>query len=248
MGVLQRSLTGQKLLDAIDCHKSEVTSTMEETNVSETIKEIEDYLIPRLKLDTAEQALYYYLFRHTRLIGNQEYTIKTAFLENALLCSKNLIRSRLRSLKGKGCIEIIDAGWGGTKVKLLLPNEIPECVSKKTVTVKESIDIEKIDFYSDTIYRDVIFKREGGCCFYCLKRFTKENYGLDHVQSRNDMGSNNYRNVVAACHSCNSAKNVMPAEDFVRSLYRKGILNDKELEQRLMAIERLKKGELKPDV
>jgi len=219
---------------------------MEETNAVEIVKEIEDYLVPRLKLDVFERGVYYYLFRHTRLIGNQELTVSITSLKNSLSCSKTAVKSRLRSLQEKGCIEIIDTGWAGTKVKLFLPDEIPGCIPKKTV--EEVIDIEKIDFFSDPNYRDAIFRREGSTCFYCLKRLTKENYGLDHVQPQIDKGSNSYRNVVAACHSCNSSKTDIPADDFVRSLYRRGILNEKELEQRLMAIEKLKEGKLKPDI
>jgi len=220
---------------------------MKEINLSKTIKEIEDHLMPRLKLDAFERGLYYYLFRHTRLVGNQEVTVSITSLKSSLSYSKNAIKTRLRSLQEKGCIEIIDTGWAGTKVKLLLPIEIPNCVPEKTV-VEEIIDIEEIDFYSDPKYREAIFRRDRGTCFYCLQRLTKTNYGLDHVHPQIQKGKNSYRNVVAACHSCNSSKNVTPADDFVRSLYRRGILNDKELDQRLTAIEKLMSGELKPDI
>ena len=55
---------------------------------------------------------------------------------------------------------------------------------------------EEVDFCSESNYRETIFNREEGICFYCLKRLTKENYVLDHVQPQIDKGSNNYRNVV----------------------------------------------------
>lgn len=219
---------------------------MEEIKVIEVIKEIEDHLIPRLNLDAFEQGLYYYLFRHTRLIGNQEVTVSVASLQSSLSFSKKAIKTRLRSLKEKGCINITDTGWAGTKVKLFLPSEMPGCIPQNTV--EEIIDIEEIDFYSDSKYREAIFRRDGGSCFYCLKRLTETNYGLDHVQPQIQKGENSYRNVVTACHSCNSLKNAIPADDFIRSLYRRGVLNDKELEQRLIAIEKLKNAELKPDI
>lgn len=186
------------------------------------------------------------MFRHTRLIGNQEITVSVASLQGSLSFSKKAIKTRLRSLIEKGCIKIIDTGWAGTKVKLFLPSEIPGCIPQKTL--EEIIDIEEIDFYSDSKYREAIFRRDGGTCFYCLKRLTETNYGLDHVQPQIQKGENSYRNVVAACHSCNSLKNAIPAHDFIRSLYRRGVLNDKELEERLIAIEKLMNGELKPDI
>lgn len=219
---------------------------MNETNIIEIIKEIEDHLGPQLKLDSYERGLYYYLFRHSRLIGNQEINVSIESLRSSLFCSKSVVKSRLRSLKEKGCIEIIDSGWAGTKVKLFLPREIAGCVPEKGI--EEAVDIEEIDFYSDPKYREAIFKREGGICFYCLKRLTETNYGLDHVQPQIQKGKNSYRNIVAACHSCNSSKNAIPAEDFIRSLYRRGILNDKELGQRFIAIEKLKNGKLKPNI
>jgi hypothetical protein len=217
-----------------------------ETNTIEIIKEIEDYLIPQLHLDAFERGLYYYLFRHSRLIGKPEVTVSIASLQSSLAYSKTAVKTRLHSLHKKGCIEITGTGWTGTKIKLLLPGEIHGCVPLKAA--KEIIDIETIDFYNDPNYRKAIFTREKGFCFYCLKRLTEENNVLDHVQRQIDEGRNSYRNLVAACHSCNSSKGAMVADDFVRSLYRRGVLNDKELEQRLTAIEKLRQGELKPEI
>ena len=42
-----------------------------------------------------------------------------------------------------------------------------------------------------------------------------------------------YRNVAAACLSCNNRKGDLPAEEFLRSLYREGILSAQEFEARV---------------
>ena len=59
-------------------------------------------------------------------------------------------------------------------------------------------------------------------------------------------GTNSYRNVVAAYHSCNSSKSDDTAEEFVRKLYRRGFLGADELEARLADVANLKQGLLWP--
>ena len=58
---------------------------------------------------------------------------------------------------------------------------------------------------------------------------------------------NSYRNIVCACHECNTTKQAQQAADFVRGLYRKGVLSQTELENRLAALEQLQAGKLVPD-
>jgi len=60
-------------------------------------------------------------------------------------------------------------------------------------------------------------------------------------------GANRYRNVVAACLSCNNRKGEMPAEEFLRTLYRESILSAREFEARIGALQALKEGRLQPN-
>lgn len=71
---------------------------------------------------------------------------------------------------------------------------------------------------------------------------------LDHLISQVNTGKNSYRNIVAACYECNSVKIGKDGDDFVRLLYRKGTINSQELENRLNVIEKLKNGEIRPDI
>ncbi len=71
-------------------------------------------------------------------------------------------------------------------------------------------------------------------------------YGLDHVAPQVAKGSSSYRNVVAACHFCNSSKGDVSGADRVRALYRNGILSPEDLEDRLAQIEKLANGQLRP--
>jgi DNA-binding Lrp family transcriptional regulator len=211
-----------------------------------TVAEISDRLIPQLRLDTYEQALYWYLFRQTHLLHASETTISYAAIEKAIGVTKTAATRRLRSLEEKGCIKVVDTGWGGTKVSVSLPEQVLGPVA--ALSEAQPVDVEAINFFSQAQYREAILHREGSLCFYCLKRLSSENYALDHLVPQIDGGNDSYRNVVAACHSCNSSKNARSAEDFLRGLLRSGRLGDAEFEQRLLAVAAVKQGELKPDV
>jgi hypothetical protein len=214
--------------------------------LKETIEEIEDYLIPFLGLDTYEKSLYYHLFRHTRLIGKEETIFVISSATKTVGLTDFSARGRIRKLNEKGCVKIQELTRNGVRVSVLLPAEIPGCVIAPEVN-ESVVDIELIDFYNDQKYRPKILERENGECFYCFRKLNKDNYVLDHLISQVNTGKNSYRNIVAACHECNSVKIGKNGDDFVRLLYRKGTINSQELENRLSAIEKLKNGEIKPD-
>lgn len=71
--------------------------------------------------------------------------MSVAQLCEALSCSKNLVKSRFRSLDEKGVIQIINTGWAGTKLKLFLPHEITGALPKDSEE-KKMVDIEALDF------------------------------------------------------------------------------------------------------
>lgn len=215
--------------------------------LKKTIEEIEDYLVPFLKLDTYEKSLYYHLFRHTRLIGKQETIFVLSTATKTVGLTEFSARDRIRKLNEKGCVTIHELTRNGIRVSILLPVEIPNCVTIPE-TIDKDIDIEQIDFYLAPKFRLTILKRENNQCFYCFKKITEENYVLDHLTSQGNAGKNSYKNIVAACHECNSSKTGKNGEDFVRLLYRKGIISSTELENRLDTIERLRNGDIKPDV
>jgi hypothetical protein len=68
---------------------------------------------------------------------------------------------------------------------------------------------------------------------------------LADVRARSRVGGDNsHRNVVAACHECNSAKQSEAADEYIRRLYRKGVLSQADLGERLERLARLQRGEL----
>lgn len=130
-------------------------------------------------------------------------------------------------------------------IHLFLPHEIPGMIPQEKEKAK--INIEDMDFFEVPENRLLILEREKHRCFYTLVKLDEKNFVIDHVVSRPD-GNNSYRNVVAASREANNKKGQMPAEDFIRKLYREGYLNQTEFDERVLHLQRLKAGELKPPI
>jgi hypothetical protein len=210
----------------------------------------EDYLAPRL--DVYEQALYLYIARHTVAAGQSEAVIgiKSARKKMAFGVgtagtppSEGTIYEKLKSLESKGCIKLLSSERTGTRVRLIPPEDVPGVV---TVAAPEpAVSLEQMDFFTIPENRTRILEREGRRCFYCLAQLNAENHVIEHVTLRPN-GENTYRNVVASCRQCNNRKNAEIAEDFLRTLYREGLLSSEDFKGRLSHLERLRAGELRP--
>jgi hypothetical protein len=219
-------------------------------DVKTEIENFQDYLAP--KLDTYEQAIYLYIFRHSRLQGKTEITIgfKSARLRMALgvgangtPIADNTCYQKLRSLEAKGCLRIVGTERAGTKIQLLLPAEIQGLITPEQVA--SALKLEEMDFFIVPQNRLAILRRENYKCFYCLCALNTSNYVIEHVRSRPE-GNNSYQNLVAACVNCNNRKGQRLVDEFLRCLYREGFLSPKELESRLSALEFLRSGEHRP--
>ncbi len=217
----------------------------QDEKVIRVVTEIEDFLIPRKELDAHERALYYHLFRHSRMLGVEEMTFVISASPKRTGMTEFTARDRLRSLEKKDCLVISELTRNGVRLKLLLPEEIPGCL-RSTEVAEVARSIEEIDFFKETKYRSAIFQREQGRCFYCLRKLSADGYALDHATAQVDRGDNSYRNIVAACHECNSRKAGMNAEDYCRLLYREGLLSADEMAKRMDSIGRLRNGDLIP--
>jgi hypothetical protein len=210
----------------------------------------QDHLAPRL--DVYEQAIYLYIARHTIAEGKREEAIGFKSARKKLAFgigkagtppSEGIMYAKLRSLESKGCINILSSERSGTRVRIVLPAEIAGLIP--VVTAAMPVPLEEIDFFTVPANRKLILEREGWQCFYCLAKLDENNHVLEHVVSRPE-GDNSYRNVVAACRRCNNRKDSALAEDFLRSLYREGILSGDDLSGRLSQLGHLRVGELRP--
>lgn len=70
--------------------------------------------------------------------------------------------------------------------------------------------------------RMAIYIRDGFACCYCGKdlRFSpSRELSLDHLTPKVSGGNNNGSNLITACHECNSHRQDMPWQQFVRDMY-----------------------------
>lgn len=206
-------------------------------------REIEDVLFPRLELDTWERALYWHLFRHTHLEGRATVVVGLDGLSRKTSISTTKLRESIRSMASKGCLTIDDRNRAGHSITLRLPAEIPGLVLTAPEIV---VDIESINFYEYRRYLQPLMERQQGQCLYCLRVLTAESAALDHLISQMQGGGNSYRNIVVACQVCNSRKQAMAAEEFLRLLYREGVLGQEDLRERLESVAQIRAGSLLP--
>jgi len=212
-------------------------------DVERVIREIEDVLFPQLQLDAWERVVYWHLFRHTRLEGRAAIVIGIDPLSRRTGISTTKVRETLRSMAQKGCISIDDRTRVGHGIKVVLPEDLPGLViSSEPIP----LDIEQIDFFTGRRYLRPLMERQAGRCFYCLRDLIAESSALDHVIPQVAGGNNSYRNVVVSCHECNARKQALQAEDYLRFLYRDGVLGQNDLKERLEALSQIVAGTVIP--
>lgn len=214
--------------------------------------EFQDHLAPRL--DTYEQAIYLYIFRHSRLLGLEEVVVGFHGARTRMACgvgektkpmSQKTAYSRLISLTEKGAITITATEHSGKRIRLHLPSEIPGLIRAPEPAPEQTL--EEMDFFEVPENRLLILKREKSKCFYTLRPLDQNNFVLDHIVSR-PHGDNSFRNLVAASREANNRKGKMLADDFLRQLFREGFLNESELQDRLRMLALVKEGNLKPQI
>jgi hypothetical protein len=214
-------------------------------------KQLEDLAVPRLHLSVFERAVYSHLLRHSRLEGRQELRFSILWLARGAGVSDSMARESVRSLVAKGALQLAERTRAGHVVKVRLPEEIRslnagKIVARRAERMFGAGSFETADFLGTQALRLAIHAREGGRCFYCLRRIRPAVRCLDHVVARARGGRNGYRNLVSSCVECNSQKGERRAEDFLRWLCREGQLSAEELRGRLGALARLAAGKLRP--
>ena len=219
-------------------------------NAAQIWKQLEDHLVPRLRLSITDRAVYSHLLRHSRLEGRARIRFSMAWLARGARLSTNPARWAVRRLIAHGALRLVERGKAGHVVEVRLPSEIRACrpwrIARRAARpLPRGIDFE-LDFLKTRALRHAIHVRERGRCFYCLRRLTPVIRCLDHVVPRVSFGSNSYRNLVSCCLQCNSQKRDRSAGDFLRWLYRERRLTAAELAERLRALDALASGKLPP--
>lgn len=211
-------------------------------------KQIDDEVVPRLRLSPIDRAAYCYLLRHSRLEERREVRFSIPWLARGIRLSAGSTRPAVRRLLEKGALRLVQRTKAGHVVEVHLPEEIPAAAEMNFLRLLRENDLEEVDFFQNAELREAIHAREGGRCFFCLRRVTPEGRCLDHVVPQVQMGRNSYRNLVSSCLECNSQKGERSAADFLRWLFREGKLTTAELKGQLRALEALAAGKLRPEV
>lgn len=232
-------------------------------------KQMEDFLVPRLRLSVLDRSIYSHLLRHSRLEGKLRLRFSILWLARAIRLSGGPTREAVRRLVSLGVLRLVERSKAGHLVEVRLPEEIRACLlpqagpqsracsnparSRNTGSLPpriktswRSVNLDHADFLQTSTLRRSIHSRERGLCFYCLRRLTPSRKCLDHVVPRVQLGRNSYRNLVSCCVECNSHKGERPAGDFLRWLYRERRLTAVELSDRVRALDALASGKLLP--
>ncbi len=217
----------------------------------EVCKELEDVLAPRLKLSVLDRAVYLHLLRHSRFEGKPRLRFTIVWLANNMGLTSRRVRQAVRRLVDKGVLRLIERSNIGHLVAVRLPCEVRTPRANHTGAGSRSRapagpTLDEMDFWRTRPLRLAIHAREAGVCFYCLRRTPSRAHCLDHVVPVAKSGGNSYRNLVSCCLDCNSRKKDLPAEDFLRRLFREGRLSAKDLSARLLAVQALAAGKLRP--
>ena len=93
-------------------------------NAEQIWKQLEDLLVPRLRLSTIDRAVYSHLLRHTRLEGRARLRFSIAWLARAARLSTNPVRNAVRRLADYGVLRLIARTKSGHVVEVRLPKEI----------------------------------------------------------------------------------------------------------------------------
>lgn len=214
-------------------------------------KQIEDQLVPRLRLNLVERVVYYHLLRHTRLEGKLRLRFSILWLTRGIRLSAAPARQAVRTLVDKGVLRLLERTRAGHVVEVLLPDEIraaapegavPACLARRP----RAAGIDEMDFLLTKTRRESIHARDGGLCFYCLTQLIPRTRCLDHVIPQARRGKNSYRNLVSCCTECNTQKGETAADDFLRTLCRQRRITSAELAARLRALDALAAGSLRP--
>jgi predicted DNA-binding transcriptional regulator len=217
-------------------------------------KQLEDVLVPRLRLSITDRVVYSNLVRHSRLEGKPRLRFSIPWLSRRICLCSNSTRWAVRRLISRGLLRLVQCSKAGHVVEVLLPEEILSAGLDQAGRIGGSVPsslppaiyTQDVDFLKTAALRRSIHARERGHCFYCLRQLTPQARCLDHVVPLSEFGSDSYRNLVSCCVKCNSQKGERSAFDFLRRLYRERRLSDAELAGRLRALDALAAGKLPP--
>jgi len=228
-------------------------------NAEHIWKQLDDLLVPRLRLGPIDRAAYCYLLRHSRLERKLQLRFSMPWLARGICLGPDAASRAVRRLVDHEALRLVERSNAGHVAEVRLPEEIladlppkdvpagpPQDSNHRHTWPAPGVNLEEEDFLRTNALRHAIHAREARRCFYCLRVLTPPMKCIDHVIPRAHSGNNSYRNLVSCCRECNSQKGPCRAEDFLRSLFRERKFTERELAGRLRALDALAAGKLPP--
>ena len=151
-------------------------------NAERVWKQLEDFLVPHLKLSVTDRAVYSHLLRHSRLEGKARLHFSISWLSRGACLSGGPVREAVRRLATNGALRLLERSRKGHLIEVRLPEEIraavPHRVGSRPAPRSASLGsladaLEETDFLQNRSLRQYIHARERGYCFYCLSRLNK---------------------------------------------------------------------------
>src|SRR5215470_20184368 len=133
-------------------------------------KQLDDDVVPQLKLSVIDRAVYSYLLRHSHLEGKPRLHLTVAWLANGTRLCVGTTRHSLHRLLDKGALRLVECRESGHVLHVRLPEEIRGVrVGKIAAPVRIVPDtkLEEMHFHQNRALRGAIHAREHGRCFYC---------------------------------------------------------------------------------
>jgi hypothetical protein len=154
-------------------------------NAEQVWKQLEDLLVPRLRLSTTDRVVYSHLLRHSRLEGELRLQFSILWLARGAGICHSAARWAVRRLIAHGVLRLVERSKAGHLVEVRLPGEVraarPRPIGRRPLSRTRAIDFDDLDWLKHPTLRRAIHAREGGRCFYCLSRLTPATRCLDHV-------------------------------------------------------------------
>src|SRR5689334_13807305 len=120
----------------------------QKTNAELVWKQMEDLVVPRLRLSVVDRSAYSYLLRHSRLVGKRRLCFSISWLGRGIRMSDGATRMAVRRLVSNGTLRLLHRSKEGHTVEVRLPDEIGAL--RKAVRLSREkakrLDLEKADF------------------------------------------------------------------------------------------------------
>jgi DNA-binding GntR family transcriptional regulator len=119
-------------------------------------KQLEDQLVPRLRLSVIDRTVYSHLLRHSRLEGKLRLRFSLMWLARSIGLSTGPVRRAVRRLAAHGALLLVQRNKTGHVAEVRLPDEI-RAVKRNRIEIRAAaekahlgsraaVNIEQVDF------------------------------------------------------------------------------------------------------